>query len=229
MIRRFLILALPVFFIGCRSNEIGNSNDVDPDSIWFDYKVSGEEGNDNITVLLQYRFGGSNGTTLLLVEPSMVKVDGVQVKGDSSRMTGAFYEFSKPLSEFVGTHEIIFTDNNKKEYKETFHFQPMSLVTELPDTIRRRDVSFVLQGLEKEDYVRVLLTDTSFTSVGINRLDSARDGKILISKSDLEKLVNGPIHLELIKENEQKVEATTKEGGRISIFYGLRRSFILSD
>ena len=105
----------------------------------------------------------------------------------------------------------------------------MSLVTELPDTISRGDLNFELQGLEKEDYVRVLLTDTSFTSAGINRLDSAQDGVVSISKSDLDKLVNGPIHLELIKENEQRVQSSTREGGKMSIFYGLRRSFILKD
>jgi hypothetical protein len=229
MIRSFLILVFPVLFIGCQSNEVGNSNDVDPDSIWFDYKITGEEGNPDITVLLQYRYGGSNGTTLLLVEPSMVKVDGVALKGDSSRMTGAFYELIRPVSQFMGKHEILFTDLNEKDYREIFYFQPMYLLTDLPDTIQRTDLYFELQGLEEEDFVRVLLTDTSFTSPGINRLESVKNGKLTIKKTDLEKLVNGPIHLELIKENEKKVKAATNEGGRIAINYGLRRSFLLRD
>ena len=144
-------------------------------------------------------------------------------------MTGAFYEIVKPADEFIGEHQIVFTDVNEKQYKEEFQYQPFLLITEIPDTIRRTDLLMELQGLAEDDYVRVLLTDTSFTGVGIHRLDTIKNNRLVISETDLGKLINGPIHLELIRENERSVKEKTGEGGRISITYGLRRTFFLQD
>lgn len=224
-----LLLSLTIAISSCTSNEIGNSKDVNPETIWFDYKIWGEEGNDDATVMLQYRFGGSNGTTLTLEEPCKVELDGKLIKGDSSKMTGAFYEVQRPVTEFAGKHSIVFTDMNKKQYKEEFKFHPISIITQLPETIGREDIMIELQGLDPVDYVRVLLTDTSFTSDGINRVDTIKNGKLLLSKADLKKLVNGPVHLELVKEDEKRVKDATPEGGVISISYALRREFILKD
>src|ERR1700686_4421451 len=115
-----LFLSSIILFSSCGSNEIGNGKDVNPQTIYFDYKIWGEEGKDDIVVLLQYRFGGVNGATLLLEDPSKVEFDGELIKTDSSRMTGAFYEVMKPVKDFTGPHTIVFTDVNKKQYKEEF-------------------------------------------------------------------------------------------------------------
>ena len=92
MNRSFILLFLSsiILFSSCDSNEIGFSKDVNPQTIYFDYKVWGEEEKDDIIVLLQYRFGGANGTTLVLQEPSKAELDGELIRTDSSRMTGAF-------------------------------------------------------------------------------------------------------------------------------------------
>jgi hypothetical protein len=227
---------LPVFagaasliLFACTSNEIGNSKDVNPDRIYFDYRITGEEGNDDITVMLQYRFGGANGPTLVLESPGKVELDGEEIGVDSSGMTGAFYEITKSVKSFTGKHVIVFTDNHKTKYKEEFSFQPVTLTTPVPESVGRSDLIFQLEGLEPKDYVRVLLTDTSFASDGINRVDTVRDGQIIISKKDLEKVVNGPVRLELYKEVERPVKNGTEEGGLLSITYGLRRGFTLKD
>lgn len=223
-----LFIALSaLMFAACGSNEIGKIKDVNPQSIYFDYKIWGEEGNDDITVMLQYRFAGANGTTLVLEDPSKVEFDGAVIPADSSKMTGAFYEVIKPLKEFTGKHEIVFTDYNKRQYKESFDFQPMELRTRIPNLIRRDDLVFELSGLDPVDYVRVLLTDTSFESDGINRVEEVRNGRVLISKKELESVFNGPVHLELYKEYDKPIKDGTEEGGKLSITYGLKRDFTL--
>ena len=231
MIRFKIFLGALVLFLvsSCTSNEIGSSKDVNPDAIWFDYKVWGEEGNEDMTVMLQYRFAGENGTTLQLENPSKVELDGELIKGDSSKMTGAFYEIRKPVKEFAGKHTIIFTDQNKKKYKEEFSFRPISLKTAIPEIIERDNLVFELAGLNPVDYVRVILNDTLFGNNGIHRIDTVRNGRIVISKTDLENLVNGPIQLELYKEDERQVRNGTREGGHISFTYGLKREFSLKD
>lgn len=223
------ILAVSFFFISCTSNEIGSGKDVNPNAIYFDYRIWGNEGDDAITVMLQYRFGGSNGTTLVLEDPSKVELDGKQIMTDSSKMTGAFYEMVKPVKEFTGKHSIVFTDINQKQYKEEFNFQPIALRTTFPKEINRDELVFELDGLDPIDYVRVLLNDTSFASEGINRVDTVRNGRVVINKKDLETVVNGPVHLELYKEVDRLVKNGTDEGGKLSITYGVKREFVLRD
>ncbi|MCC7400761.1 MAG: hypothetical protein IT214_04680 [Chitinophagaceae bacterium] len=218
-----------VLFLSCSSNEIGNNKDVDPQSVYFDYRISGEEGRDDVTVFLQYRFSGPDGTTLVLDKPAKVELDGKEIPVDSSRFSGAYYEVSVPVQNFTGKHTIIFTDLDKKEYKEEFDFQPITLKTVIPEIVRRNDLVLDIDGLAPVDYVRVLLTDTAFSSSDINRVDTVRNGRITISKRDLQKVVNGPVYLELSKETDKPVKEATREGGHLSFSYGIKRDFTLQE
>jgi hypothetical protein len=213
--------------ISCNNNEIGDSEDVNPDAIYFDYRVWGDEENGDITVKLQYRFAGPSGTTLVLKDPSKVELDGKVIKADSSKMSGAYYEVIKPVKDFAGKHTIVFTDVNGKEYKEEFSFQPIRLKTKVPAVINRGDIILELNGLAPEDYVNVMLHDTASFSEGINRIDTVKNGSITITKEDLDRLADGPVYLEILKEDEKRVKNGTREGGRLSISYGLKRQFEL--
>jgi len=231
---RFTLYSLVLFpvslvIISCNSNEIGNSKDVNPESVYFDYRVWGDEESGDITVRLQYRFAGPNGTTLLLEDPGKVELDGVAIKADSSKMNGAYYEMIKPIKDFTGHHTIVFTGLDNKVYKEEFIFQPMTLKTKLPPVISRAELVFELDGLAPEDYVRVMMTDTASFSEGIVRIDTVINGRITITKDELAGLANGPIYFELFKEDEKRVKNGTREGGKLSISYGLKREFELKD
>ncbi|MEP6514153.1 MAG: hypothetical protein ABJA79_09795 [Parafilimonas sp.] len=229
ILTRNSLLVVILFLVSCTSNEIGNSKDVNPDAVFFDYKVWGEEGKDDITVMLQYRYGGKNGTTLVLNDPASVSLDGKIIPADSSKLTGAFYEFMRPVKDFGENHTIVFTDLNSKKYEEHFNFIPFTLKAAIPAEIKRGDLVFEMEGLNPVDYVRILVTDTSFESPGINRVDTVKNGRIIISISELENLVNGPINLEFYKEDERPVKNGTKEGGIISITYALKKEFELKD
>jgi hypothetical protein len=225
----FFILLSAFVVSSCTSNEIGSAGDVNPDAVYFDYKIWGEEDKEDVTVTLQYRFGGSNGTTLVLEAPARVELDGEQIPADSSKMTGAFYEVQKPLTEFTGRHLILFTDINKKEYVEEFSFKPFKLSRELPAELERGELVFDFEGLEPVDYVRVFARDTSFESNDINRIDTVKNGRIILTPADLYNLVNGPINIEFYREDEKPVKNGTREGGRIAVTYGLKREFELKD
>ena len=222
-----ICLSASFLLFSCTSNEIGNSKDVSPQSIYFDYQVRGEETEDYITVMLQYRFAGPNGTTLLLEKPSQVEFDGRPIKADSSKMTGAFYEVIIPAKEFTGTHSIVFTGLDKKRYTESFSFRPMVLKTKVPETIKNDSLVLDLDGMDSLDYVRISLTDTSFSSPGINRVDTVRNGHLILSSEDFKSVVNGPVNLELFREAEKPVKEGTEEGGLLYISYSIRRQFAL--
>lgn len=218
-----------IFLSSCTSNEIGNSNDVNPDAVFFDYEIWGEEGKEDVTINLQYRMGGPNGTTLVLSEPSQVVLDSERLQPDSARFSGAYYELQKPVDSFTGKHTIVFTDLNKKEYKEEFEFTPFVISPDVPSVLKRGDLTFNLQGLEQVDYLRVLLTDTSFVSRDINEVDTVKNGRLVIMAERLSALVGGPIHLQLYREIEKPVKNGTREGGKISITYAVKREFELRD
>ncbi len=221
----FLFIILSILFWGC-NNKKDKNYAMNPDVLWFDYQVTGKEGNDNLTIMLQYKYGGEDGDA---IAAGNVLLDGEILPADSTKMTGVFYELHKPIASFTGNHHILFTDFNNKQYKEEFNFQPVVLSVLIADTLQRSELVFKLEGLEKEDYIRVLLTDTSFINNGINRVDKLINGNLLISKADLESLANGPVQLELIREQERMVKNATEEGGRLLITYSLKREFFLKD
>ncbi len=225
-----LILTFVLFLFSCTSNEIGNSKDVNPDAVFFDYTVLADEGGENVTVNLQYRMGGKNGTTLVLQDPSKVLLDGEQLKVDSAKVTGAYYEVQKPIASFSGKHTISFTDLNKKEYTEEFEFAPFTLEPNVPALLERCDLVFTFKGLESVDVLSVTLTDTSFQSTDItNDTDTVRNCRLVIASHRLSALVNGPINLQLYKEVDKPIKNATKEGGKLHIRYGLKRQFELKD
>ena len=213
----------------CTSDEIGNSKDVNPDAVFFDYEIWAEEGKEDVTINLQYRMGGKNGTTLVLDEPSKVILDGEQLKVDSAKVTGAYYEVQRSISSFAGKHTISFTDLNKKEYNEEFEFRPFTLDPDVPSTLNRGDLVFNFKGLDTIDYLSVILTDTSFTSQDINDVDTVRNGRLVIKADRLSALINGPIHLQFLREQMLQLKKPTKEGGKFIINYGLKRDFELRD
>ena len=218
-----------IILFSCTSDEIGNSKDVNPNAVYFDYEIWADEDREDVTINLQYRRGGKNGTTLVLDQPSQVLFDGEQLNLDSAKVTGAYYEIQKPMASFAGRHVISFTDLNRKTYKEEFEFSPFRLEPDLPATLSRGDLVFTFKGLDSIDYLSVILTDTSFSSKDINDLDTVRDGRLVIAGNRLSAVKNGPINLQFYKEVEKPVKNGTKEGGRFLLRYGLKRDFELKE
>jgi len=218
------IIFLFLFVSACTNNTTGNRN-IDPDAVFFDYIIRGDEDDSNVTLYLQFRIGGPNGYTLTLKDPAKVELDGELIPVDSAKLTGAYYEIQKPAESFVGKHTITFTDFNKKVFKEEFEYKPFSLETDLDD-VNRGDLVFELEGLEKEDHLHVSATDTSFTSRDIVEIDTVKDGKLIIPAHKLRNLVDGPITLLLSKETQKIIRHELR--GRITVSYGLKREFTLS-
>jgi hypothetical protein len=217
-----------IFFFAC-SNKDDTSKTVDPDDLYFDYKIAGEHGNDTITILLQYRVAGIEGDAISIGEIGKAELDGEPVPEDSTKMSGNFYEMHKPVSVFTGKHQIVFTHRNNKTYQEEFDFQPFTLLTQVADTLLRSKLVFDFGGLQPEESMTVLMTDTSFLNEGISRVYRIQGGRLEITQTELLNLSNGPIQLEFIKEEERPLKNGTGTGGRLLIIYSLKREFFLKD
>jgi hypothetical protein len=218
-----------ISFIACKSKDRAVNQNDDPQSIFFDYQVTGSEEEDSVTILFHFRNDDIEGEAFRLDKPSEVKLDGETLVPDSSKMTGYYYEIRKSLGAFTGKHKIVFNDINGNTYQEDFSFQPFYLVNP-PDEINFSDnLTLQFDGLQKEDYLLVLMTDTSFPGKGINRVDTIRNGKLVIYPEELKQLTPGPVQIIFTRELERPLKNTTKSGGRLAITYRLGREFILKE
>jgi hypothetical protein len=214
-------------FVSCTPGEPGEGREINPNSVYFDYKISGEEEKGEVSVMLQYKLGDNNGANLMM-EGSHVALDGEVLEADSAGLTGAYYEIRIPVEEFKGKHTITYTDAAGKEYIEEFEYTPFTLAATLPETLSRENLAIQLEGMKDEEALLIVLTDTSFHTNDINRIDTARKGLLKISREDLQEIRNGPVALEINKIEERPIKKGTMVGGRIIIEYGIRRVFEMS-
>jgi len=225
------VLAVVFCFTACKNKPgASKSEDAGSNAFFYDYQVWGDEEEGIVTVRLQYRLGGENGKALRLAQPGFVMLDGDTLKADSAGFTGIFYETSKPLGSFAGSHGIVFTDNRKKQHKEEFSFEPFTLENELPEQIKKAPFLIKLSGFPSTaSRVQLIMVDTSFSSADVNEELWVENGEIKIDSSFLANLSNGPITMEIVKEDEKTLKNSSREDGRLLLTYRLRRQFEFVD
>jgi len=215
-----MLLAITGLF-ACNSNEIGESKDVNQDKIYMDYSISYNEGDDQVALNFQYRFAGAAGTTLVLNNPSQVKLDGEVLKADSSKYGGAFYTVNKNYHAFLGKHSIKFTDINGKHFENSFEFAPFTLAN-LPVTAdRNKDllVSYNINGLNAADDIEINSVDTDSS---FHYRQSGANTSVAIPASDLKRQKNGYLSFEATIYRKIPLTQTTAEGGSLRLTYRLK-------
>jgi hypothetical protein len=214
---------------GCRNKDKTATTHINYDWLFFDFTVTAEEGGENATCVFQFKNGDEEGKAVN-ISPAKVELDAKEVKPDSARLSGFFYETQKPIDSFAGKHVIVLTMADEKQYRNEFEFSPFTFQEELPQKIHRKPFTIQLKNFPStEKSVRLLMLDSAFESSGVNDLVPVTNGQINIDQSILRNVVNGPINFELYLEQEMPLKQTTKAGGRISITYGLKRGFELVD
>lgn len=225
----FLKLSFCLFlFSSCLNDEATETGDTRFSRIYPDYRITAEEGRDDVTIHLRFLNGGATGRALKLTSPAMVEFDGRILEPDSSKFTGSYYEDFVQAEQFWGDHRIVLTSEEGNKYEESFSFMPMRLLTEIPDVVQRDELILQFEGLSTEDELWVVMTDTSFTSPDINDHLKLSNGQLVLSRSRLARVVNGPVYLELIRENSGELKDPPPGGGRLSTNYIIKRQFELT-
>ncbi len=216
------IICLTLLF-GCASNEIGNSKDVNPDTIYTGYEIRYTEGDEMVECIARFRFAGKNGTTLVLTNPSKIELDGIAMPVDSSNAAGAYYHVDKPFNGFEGKHSLVFTDINGKTYDETFTFKPFKLDSAIPAKAGAEGLPVTFEGLADGSLLHVEAADTSLDTEDISRIDTVKNGGILLSAANLAGFKNGPVNMEFYIDTDIPLENATKEGGKLNLVYKLKQ------
>jgi hypothetical protein len=213
--------SLCFLFASCQSNEIANSKDVNPAAIYTSYNVSYTEGDENVSCRASFRFGGSNGTTLVLNSPTKVQLDGQTLKVDSSRFSGAYYQVEKPFSSFKGEHAFTFFNANNSTMKEAFTFSPFVLAKPVPTTISKKGLSLSFNGLNNGNKIKITISDTSAKTNDINREFIIQNNQTAVLPDELKLLKNGPLEINISKFTKKPLLESTPEGGEIIMSYSL--------
>lgn len=223
----FFAFFLP-WLTSCQNDESGRKKAVEGSELYFDYQVSAEEGRAEAIVRLQYKKGDENGEAVALEKPARVLFDGTELAPDSSRFNGAYYEVLKPVAELNGRHSIVFVDQKGEEHQAEFSFQPFSLAGELPEQLPKKSLVIRLKDFPSSPtVVRVVITDTSLQSTGVNEELLVDESALAIDKSLLDNLTEGPVTMEISREEVQPLQSPLGEKGRLLLVYVLRRQFNL--
>ncbi len=227
-LKNYLFLASFVFIFlvtSCGSSEIGESKDVNQATIYQDYKIVYEQGEDDdqVEIWSQFRFAGDDGTTLVLTKPSSITFDGQNIKVDSNEFSGAFYRLQVPVNSFFGKHRFVFTDIDKNKFVNEFYFDSLSLAA-LPVTASKTqplNIQFETTPLTGDDYIELaaINTDSSFS---IKHLASEVGNIISIPVSELQRQKGKKLKLEVMVCRKIPLQQSTKEGGQLVIYYSLK-------
>ena len=203
---------------------LNNKTDKQPD-IFLDYQINAREGDDKLSILLQFR-DAATGDAFELKPPSEVRLDQETLRPDSTLKKNCFYELYKPIDSFTGKHAIIYTDLNHKIFRQQFEFRPFSLSVPIPDTIGRDSLMLDFSGLSADDRISFILTDTAFSNDDINRTVPPGVRKITLTSGDLGNLSAGPLQIEFIRETRIPFIKPGLQGG-LQVNYSLKREVYL--
>lgn len=218
----FCLTLFLLIFSACGSTEIGYSKDVNPETIYMQYVISGDE--DSVGCFLQYRFAGEDGTTLVLSPPAKVAIDGIVVKVDSS--FGAVYETKFDANNFNGEHSIIYTDINGKAHEEKFNYTRVRCVTPIPPVSDKEGMIFTFSGANSNENITVEMSDTASNTEDISLTTKPHKNQIRIPAVQLKKLSDGPCFIKMYKEIKLPLQHATQEGGELKIYQLIRQTEI---
>lgn len=226
----FPLFCLFFLLIACSDERVDITDEemASPGSFYQNFQVWGEEGREDVTIRLQFHEGNRNGNAVMIEGAGTVYLDDVPLSADSTKFNGVFYEISVPVADFTGNHTIRFTGPGGKEYREEFSFSPFSLVNDIPDEINRKPFDLQLRNFGNEsDFVRLVMVDTAMESADVNEDVLVQEGKLSITEEHFANLTEGPIYLEIYREQEQLVRNEAKGGGKLLVTYALKRQFNL--
>lgn len=223
--KQLLILCNFFFLLSCSNEQDKNAVDEpSPGSLYQNFQVVAEEGREVVTIRLQFHEGGKSGDAVLLTDPGTVFLNDIPLPADSTKFNGVYYEISLPAAGFTGRHTIRFTGSDGKEYSEEFSFEPFTLTTEIPEEIKKGPFDIRLENFGQEsEFVRLVMVDTSMQSADVNEDVLVEEESIVITEDHLANLAEGPVYLEIYREQEQLVRNKAKGGGKLVIAYALKR------
>jgi len=211
-----------ILFAQCASNEIANSDTVKQSEIYQYYSVAYNSDEKQLTAFASFRFGGHNGTTLILVKPAGILFEKEKMPYEQNIFSGAFYEVTeqtgvKPIYTFM------YTDCDKKSYTNRAMMIPVEII-KYPK-IADKNVDFSVEWtypLQAGETINLFVEDSSVNTASVYN-NAVGSTSMKINPEELKNLKPGKITIYLVRENSRPLENGTHLGGTIYVKYTSRK------
>lgn len=214
-------LLTAILFCACNTEEIGKSQDVNPDAVYMEYRINDSEVSDEVSLMARFRFAGAEGTTLLLSDSEYVSLDGKKLSADSTKSMGVYYEAKAKPSSFQGEHKVSFSNRSGKEFTNAFHFPLVRITSSIPQKLSAKDVVLQFSGVTSTAKIDVHLSDTAGATNDIE-LTATGKNEITIPQASLAQLKPGPVTIDVLATDKISLKSTTPEGGEMIIYHDLK-------
>ncbi|RTL59550.1 MAG: hypothetical protein EKK37_07215 [Sphingobacteriales bacterium] len=215
---------ITLFLTACTSSEIGDSKDVAQDKIYQTYNISYNENDEKLSATAVFRFAGSNGTTLVLNDPSKAALDDEVIKVDSSKFRGAYYEVAKAAAQWYGKHQWRFTDMAKKTYTNEFSFDAFKWNNPPASASKSKplQLNFITPSLDPNDYVEVSTINSDSAFSYTQGPLTVKPFSVIIPAEYLQKQKQPILKLTATRVQYIRLNQNTAEGGEFIIRYSLK-------
>lgn len=214
------ILLGALLFSACASNEIANSGDVKQSEIYQSYSIKYDEEDNETHIKATFRFGGENGTTLVLTPPSTVTFNNEKMTRYESDLVGAYYKNAeaKPLSNGQEC-KFVFEDTEGKKYTNSIKFNSV-LIGSLPKQIQKGnplEFTLVTNPLAYGEKIIIKLKDSSHSAV--YEVPNQQPKRKFVLPAKALKQLNGKVSMEITRSYNIMLKEAANEGGTVRFEY----------
>ncbi len=222
MLNSMLGGALLSLNLACSIDTVG-SDQVKPDVIYQDYSVSYSEDSTNTDFNGTYRVGGFSGTTIELISPSKVLVNGQQV--GHYNFLGTHY--SMPVGGgYVSSVQIDWYSPDNVLFRNTATVKPIRITNAVSAVYPTQgySLSVATDTLAYSESVDATIQQTQNTlqgqtTVTIDGTYNSSTNKITFESYDLVKLVAGNATLSVSRSASLRLQNSTSVGGDLYTSY----------
>jgi hypothetical protein len=195
----------------CPAAEIGQSEDINPKAIFQKIMIDCDEQMGTNEAKIQFLVSGSNGTTLVLNQPSKIIGNGKLLNVDSTHSLGAYYAIKGGYGN--SNYEFIYVDKNNQKYTNSYTVNLLQWVNSPSQLSSKQNTKFQLLGGDNGQTIHVSIKDTANSAVHIET--NLKNGEITIPASKLSGLSEGKVLVEIKTTITKKLAETTPEGGTL--------------
>lgn len=222
--KKLLFIFCTITLASCVSNETANSDTVKQTEIYQGYTIKYDAGDMELSATAFFRFGGSNGTTLNLVKPSTITLNGQEMAMGKNIFSGTFYE-SNVQSDLLKSYTFVFTDTEKKTYTNTASIEALS-ISDVPAVISKKSnakISWTGEPIQAGERVYVTLEGKDFVCC-TNSSDLVGANSIEIPNNMMKDLKPGEANIILKREKSNSLKEATHLGGNLTISYTAKKA-----
>lgn len=212
------ILVIAIILFSCASNETSESNKVLQSEIFQSYSITYSSSNNDLDVFAGYRFGGENGTTLKLVEKSMVFYNDIELKSHTSGWFGTSYSYKKQTT-YSPQHRLKYINNDGEVFEnsiELFKAEPIlkdNKITKSQGCIIEWDG----QATSGKDNLQISIADSNQTLLFKPEMVGANS--LTIKPEQIKQLKVGVGNISIERQIFSSLQKPTLKGGKISSTY----------